>query len=283
MSIWSYLKALVEVSGCFVHQPGLSARLLRQLPRSLRAFNYAQDWTSSLEGHTRLPSAADSAVTGASPNPLRAFFDARETGRGIWKWTHYFDIYHRHFSKFIGRDVHVLEIGVYSGGSLEMWRDYFGPRSRIYGVDIEAACKAYENDYTQVFIGDQADRKFWQALKDRVPPIDILIDDGGHQPEQQIVTLEEMLPHIRPGGVYLCEDIHTVHSGFAAYLQGLVCSLNAYSDTGSQLGISASEFQAWISSVHHYPYVTVVEKADSPVRQLTGLKHGTEWQPFFSS
>src|SRR5262245_46705450 len=58
-------------------------------------------------------------------NPLRAFFDARTEGRGIWKWNHYFDVYHRHFERFRGQEVHILEVGIYSGGSLEMWHDYF--------------------------------------------------------------------------------------------------------------------------------------------------------------
>ena len=42
---------------------------------------------------------------------------------------------------------------------------------------------------------------------------------AGHTPEQQIVTLEEMLPHLRPGGVYLCEDVHGIHHDFAGVRQ----------------------------------------------------------------
>lgn len=104
----------------------------------------------------------------------------------------------------------VLEIGVYSGGSLEMWRDYFGSEATIYGVDIEAACRTYESPGTHILIGDQADPSFWRrVLADgTLPPPDIVIDDGGHTPEQQRVTMEELLPRMRPGGVYLCEDIH---------------------------------------------------------------------------
>ncbi len=51
------------------------------------------------------------------PNPLRDYFEANREGPGIWRWQHYFDIYHRHFARFVGREVNVLEIGVYSGGS----------------------------------------------------------------------------------------------------------------------------------------------------------------------
>jgi len=178
----------------------------------------------------------------------------------------------------VGKEVKVLEIGVFSGGSLEMWRHYFGPRCRVYGVDIEEACRSYENEFTEIFIGDQADRGFWKAFKKRVAHLDILVDDGGHRPEQQIATLEEMLPHLRPGGVYLCEDIHGTHNGFAAYMLGLVRNLNAMTDDPSQPGVRPSPLQASIHSVHFYPYVTVIEKTERPVPLFIAPRRGTEWQ-----
>ena len=57
------------------------------------------------------------------------------------------------------------------------------------------------DERTKIFIGDQADRSFWAEVRQTAPLIDIVIDDGGHLPEQQLVTLEELLPHVRPGGV----------------------------------------------------------------------------------
>jgi hypothetical protein len=113
-------------------------------------------------------------------NPLRDFFNRHRQGRGIWKWDHYFDVYHRHFSRLRGRETYVLEIGNYSGGSLEMWCDYFGSKAHIYSVDVESACKSYENSMINVFIGDQADRKFWSQFRREVPILDLVIDDGGH-------------------------------------------------------------------------------------------------------
>jgi hypothetical protein len=142
-----------------------------------------------------------------APNQLAVYFESYKEGPGVSKWQHYLDIYNRHFSRFVGREVHVLEVGIYSGGSLLMWKEYFGEDATIYGVDINESCRAYEDDRTKIFIGDQADRSFWANVKKSAPHIDIVIDDGGHLAEQQCVTLEEMLPHIRPGGVYLCEDI----------------------------------------------------------------------------
>ena len=52
-------------------------------------------------------------------NPLETYFRANQ-GRLIHKWMHYFDIYDRHFSRFRGRPIVVLEFGVFHGGSLQM-------------------------------------------------------------------------------------------------------------------------------------------------------------------
>jgi len=273
MSLRNELQRFIDIAKCVVYQP----RLLNQLPNVRRGFNHSGNWISTTPGGGAPSLPGPDPPTGSS-NPLRTFFESRKTGRGIWKWDHYFDAYHRHFGKFIGRKVNVLEIGVYSGGSLEMWRHYFGPGCHVYGVDIEKACTCYEDESTSIFIGDQGDRDFWRTFKEKAPAIDILIDDGGHRTELQIVTLEEMLPHLRPGGVYLCEDIHGEHNGFTGYMQGIVANLNAFG--GSGLEVRATEFQAWIQSVHFYPYMTFIEKADRPVRRINARKHGTEWQPF---
>src|SRR5688572_18968779 len=88
-----------------------------------------------------------SSLRGSGPapddNPLAAYFFANP-GRMIQKWHHYFDIYHRHFQSFRGKSPVVLEIGVFQGGSLQMWRDYFGPGAKIVGIDIDPRCMQFE-------------------------------------------------------------------------------------------------------------------------------------------
>ena len=278
MRIVTEFKSLCGIMKPFVQQPRLSLKLLARLPAICRGFNYAQGWQPSNANHASLKQPGLPA-TSRSSNPLKSYFDLNKKGKGILKWVHYFDIYHRYFNKFVGKEVHILEIGVYGGGSLKMWKDYFGSKCHVYGVDIREECKVYENEYTTIFVGNQADRKFWERFKEKVPVIDILIDDGGHQPEQQIVTLEEMLPHISPGGVYLCEDIHKVHNDFISYLHGLVKNLNNMVQM-SELSARPTQFQSWIRSIHFYPYVAVIEKAESPEEKFVALKQGTEWQPF---
>ena len=215
-------------------------------------------------------------------NSLESYVKAHHSGRGIWKWQHYFEVYERHFHKFIGKPVNVLEIGVYSGGSLDMWRHYFGPQCRIFGVDIAPECKAYESNGIKIFVGDQADRQFWSQFKRSAPRIDVLIDDGGHQPEQQIITLEEMLPHLALGGIYVCEDIHIDTNPFAAYIAALCMNLNAWNiRRETDLSVSPSPFQSTIHSIHSYPFVTVIEKRDKIIDLFTAPRRGTEWQPFY--
>jgi len=213
---------------------------------------------------------------GAAPNPLRAYFDNIKEGPGVWKWLHYFEPYHRHLAKFVGHPVTVVEIGLYSGGSMRMWRNYFGPGCHIHGVDIQPECKVYEDAHTSIHIGDQADREFWRRFKRVVPEVDVLIDDGGHEGEQQMVTLEEMLPHLKAGGVYVCEDVHGIRNSFAAFAHSLGDGLHADSPDGR----SRTPFQSAISSVHVYPFMVVIEKGDGLRGAFTAPKHGTEWQPF---
>jgi hypothetical protein len=109
--------------------------------------------------------------------------------------------------------------------------------------------------------------------------VDILIDDGGHKSRQQRVTLEEMLPHIAPGGLYVCEDIHGVHNNFSSFLFGFIDSLNNWGRLSGE-SVIPIEFQRWIKSIHFYPYITVIEKAETPAQRLIAFKRGTEWQPF---
>jgi hypothetical protein len=219
-------------------------------------------------------------------NELRRYFNSVQKGPGIWKWDHYFDIYDRHLAKFRGTEMSLLEVGVYSGGSLGMWKAYFGTGCRVYGVDVEEACAAYEDESVEIFIGDQVDRDFWTRLKGQLPPVDVVIDDGGHAPEQQLATLEEMLPHLRPGGVYICEDIHGSLNDFACYVNGIWHELNAGTFTGDvednerRLVCETSALQSVVHSIHLYPFLAVIERRAAPVTELVAPKRGTQWQPF---
>lgn len=145
-------------------------------------------------------------------NDLERFFYL-DNHRIIHKVVHYTEAYDRFFSKFRNKKIKVLEIGVFKGGSLQMWKNYFGEKADIIGIDIEPKCKKYEEERIKIYIGDQQDRDFLRSLKDRIGKVDIIIDDGGHTMQQQITSFEELFDMLDENGVYLCEDTHTSYWG----------------------------------------------------------------------
>jgi hypothetical protein len=201
-------------------------------------------------------------------NRLESYFNQNE-GRLIHKWVHYFDIYERHFSRFRDKEVVILEIGISQGGSLEMWKDYFGGKAKIYGIDINPNCKSFEEENVQIFIGSQSDRSFLREIKKRIPPVDILIDDGGHTMKQQIVTFEELFDHIKEDGIYICEDLLTSYwlnygggykrqGTFIEYSKNFIDSINAW--YGNQKKLKISNFTRSVDSLHFYNSMLVIEK-----------------------
>jgi hypothetical protein len=213
-------------------------------------------------------------------NDLERYFNAN-TGRLIHKWHHYFGVYDRHLARYRGTDVHVLEFGVAQGGSMQMWKDYFGPRCRIYGVDKNPACKAAEEERVEVLIGDQEDRQFLRTLAAKMPRIDVLIDDGGHRMKQQVHTFEELFPRVDANGVYICEDLHTSYwSNFGGgyrkrgtyieYAKGLIDAIHAWHSRSKSLQVS--DFTRSARGLHFYDSMLVIEKRpiEAPVDSKTG-------------
>lgn len=151
----------------------------------------------------------------SNPNSelYRLFLDAGRRTRVMQKWHHYFDIYERFFSRFRGRSFTMLEIGVGGGGSLELWRNYFGIEARIVGLDIDPACQVHAGVGTQIFIGDQADPAFLQAVVAEIGRPHLILDDGGHRAAQQITAFETLYPMLSDDGIYMIEDTHTAFWG----------------------------------------------------------------------
>lgn len=202
-------------------------------------------------------------------------------GRIIDKWLHYFDLYEKFFSKYRGKDINILEIGIQNGGSTLMWKEYFTKNSQgrvnIYGLDIDPRCKALEQKWEKnheggggmikIFVGSQEDRAFLRDLKTKIPKIDILIDDGGHTMKQQITTFEELFDHISEDGLYWCEDCHTSYlKGYNAgykkkytyieYCKNLIDDLNSrWSDS-----MEDKTFYHNALGISFYDSIVVIEK-----------------------
>jgi hypothetical protein len=94
------------------------------------------------------------------------------------------------------------------GGSLRGWRELF-PQARVYGADIDRGI-LFDADQIKTFYCDQLDRRavrdLW-AQPDLLGGADIIIDDGLHTFEGNTSFLEGSLESLRPGGVYVIEDI----------------------------------------------------------------------------
>ncbi|MHC1743468.1 MAG: class I SAM-dependent methyltransferase [Syntrophobacteraceae bacterium] len=222
-------------------------------------------------------------------NDLERYF-TENTSRLIHKWKHYFEIYDRHFSRFRGTDAHIVEFGVSQGGSLQMWKEYFGPQAKIFGIDINPHCSSLEEDQIKIFIGDQEDRNFLRSLREQLPRIDVLIDDGGHTMRQQIHTFEELFPSVQENGVYLCEDLHTSYwpewgggykkrGTFIEYSKNFIDYLHAWHSVQAKR-FSPTEFTRSVHSLHYYDSILVIEKR--PIEKPFHLRTGTASVPKFA-
>ena len=113
------------------------------------------------------------------------------------KYTSYFPVYEQFFSKFREKEMTFVEVGVQRGGSLNMWRKYFGASAKIIGIDIDKNVLAHQREDLQIVIGDQADPNFWKQFLTTVDKIDIFLDDGGHTMVQQKNTLTYLLDYVQ--------------------------------------------------------------------------------------
>ena len=125
------------------------------------------------------------------------------------KHSTYFDVYEDLLEKYKDKNLTFVEIGVFGGGSLFMWREFFGPKARIIGIDFNPDAKILEKDGFEIFIGDQSSKEFWEHFYNNVGNIDILLDDGAHRYSHQIETILNSENNINDGGMIIIEDTHT--------------------------------------------------------------------------
>lgn len=147
------------------------------------------------------------------------------SGKVIYKWHHYLPIYESLFSKFVGSSVTILEIGVLRGGSLKLWKEYFGADAKIYGIDIDPSAKQYESEGIKIFIGDQGDKRFLENVIDEVGGFDIVIDDGAHTNFMIMRSIETLYPATRH--LYIVEDTHALYwwGGGYSLMRDVQCAI----------------------------------------------------------
>jgi len=165
-------------------------------------------------------------------------------GRLVTKWLQYLPAYERHFARFRpGGDwpvpLRFLEIGVSHGGSLQLWRRYFGSEAIIFGVDVDPKCKAVDDPDLEVRIGSQADAAFLTDVVAEMGGVDIVLDDGSHAAPHQQASFEALFPLLADGGVYAVEDLHSSYwrrfgggyrrrAGFIEFAKDLVDGMHGW-------------------------------------------------------
>jgi cephalosporin hydroxylase len=132
----------------------------------------------------------------------------------------YTEKYEELFSGFKEKAISLLEVGVLHGGSMMMWRDYF-PNGQIHGVEDFSQGKGFggktvDGDATEAWLNQQERITLFRVSCMDVPAMhakidgrtfDFIIDDGCHSQEQQLSNIASLLPLVKPGGVYVCEDV----------------------------------------------------------------------------
>lgn len=168
------------------------------------------------------------------------------------KHKNYFEVYDRLFSPYRNKKITFVDIGVFSGGSLFMWKNFFGKKAKIIGVELNPLAKRFEKYGFKIFIGDQSNPIFWKNFFKKVGKVDLILDDGGHTNYQQIITLNSCIPNIKDEGLMVVEDVHASYikkkfynpskRSFINYNKRLVDDINARFPNLPQFKFSLNNF-----------------------------------------
>jgi len=119
------------------------------------------------------------------------------------------NFYEKVFEPYKESKIDLLEIGIETGGSLKLWKEYFLNSKSIIGIDISDGKidQRYRNiDGVTINIGDAYDEKFSKKFEQ----FDIIIDDGPHTLESQLKSVELYLPKLKEDGLFIIEDIQSI-------------------------------------------------------------------------
>lgn len=118
---------------------------------------------------------------------------------------HYLPVYYDLFKDRRNEVKKVLEIGVGEGAGLRMFRDFF-PNAMIYGAEIDES-RIFKEDRIEVFNFDQGSVVDIDENIDLLSDMDLVIDDGSHNPLDQIFTCYGIMPFLKKEAIYIIEDV----------------------------------------------------------------------------
>lgn len=125
------------------------------------------------------------------------------------KITHrYLEWYDPMVQHLVAKEIKLLELGIYEGGSLLLWRDYF-PKATVVGIDIQVRVDLSREERVRVFQGGQQDTTFLSEVARQAAPegFDIIIDDASHFGDLTKIAFWHLFDnHLKPSGLYIIED-----------------------------------------------------------------------------
>lgn len=211
--------------------------------------------------------AGDIAAKYGQPSDLVDLYLSTTDGHAM-KWHHYFSVYERYFAPWRNRPLRFLEIGVFRGGSLRMWRNYFGPQATIFGIDIDPACAEFDGRHGQVRIGSQDDPEFLARVVDEMGGVDVILDDGSHHMDHIAASMKALFPRLSEGGLYMIEDLHTAywadfggarraHPNFFASVAGMIDDMHHWYHGEA---VENASMAAGVTGIHVHDSIVVLEK-----------------------
>jgi len=143
----------------------------------------------------------------------------------------YLETYDPVFASYVDKKISLLELGVFRGGSLLLWRDYF-PLGKIVGIDIKLPPGFVPGKRVEVYQGSQSDTEFLSRISHAAAPegFDIIIDDASHIGELTKTSFWHLFNfHLKPGGLYVIEDWGTGY--WSDWPDGKSLDLERYAQT----------------------------------------------------
>ncbi len=123
----------------------------------------------------------------------------------------YTKIYEKYFKDLKNEPIKFLEIGFCRGASAHMWEKYFN-NAQLFFIDIDPSALNFLDNFKRTslhFVNQEDPAELNQFIEQVGSDFDIIIDDGGHTMNQQITSFKILFPHLKSGGIYVIEDLHT--------------------------------------------------------------------------
>lgn len=201
---------------------------------------------------------------------IRAQTDKASTGHN------YTAVYEKYLEPIRNKPLLVFELGIggyqyedRGGQSLKMWYEYL-PFARIIGIDCYKK-NGLDNDRVTVIHGSQEDSDLMDRLVAQYGPPDLIIDDASHVIKLTIASFKILFKHLKPGGLYFCEDVHTSfwlndYGGDPDPLTANETTLNFFQKLTSQLSQDTllteyrNEYAGYLDFMHFYRNLVIIGK-----------------------